>query len=158
MAGGNPENGHCVRAREWSSLALDGELSELESQLLARHLAVCLECHEFERRLRTATEALRALPPEPPSGIVRLPVRRAPFPVRHRRVVVGIAAVVAAATLGSLVGSELQPPAERQSAPLASQVSLFSRDLDQLRQLPRTPHIPPFPRRSVPGGPSEHLI
>jgi anti-sigma factor RsiW len=158
MAGGNPENGHCIRAREWSSLALDGELSELESELLERHLAVCPECHEFEHRLRTATELLRALPPEPPTAVVRLPAARAPFPVRHRRVVVGIAAVVAAATLGSLVGSELQRPAERRGAPQASQVSLFSTDLDQLRQLPRVPHLAPFPRRSLPGGPSEHLI
>ena len=158
MAGGNPENGHCIRAREWSSLALDGELSELESQLLERHLAVCPDCHEFERRLRTTTDLLRTVSPEAPATVIQLPGRRAPFPVRHRRAVVAVAAVVAAATLGSLVGSELQRPAQRASAPQASQVSLFSTDLDQLRQLPRTPHIPPFPRRSVPGGPSEHLI
>ena len=37
----------CDRAREWSSLRLDGELSELESALLEAHLKHCTACAAF---------------------------------------------------------------------------------------------------------------
>ena len=42
MAGDLPENGHCQRAREWSSLRADGELSGRVGRLVNRDLAKSL--------------------------------------------------------------------------------------------------------------------
>jgi anti-sigma factor RsiW len=157
MAGDLPENGLCLRAREWSSLRADGELSELESELLERHLAGCSDCAGFEARLQAVATTLRAAPLEQPRGRVSLPPRRRPAIPKQR--VLAIAAVIMATGVGALVGSSIQRPAPSVPGPsLAPQVSLLSRDLTQLRQLPRSPRVAPNPSRSVPGGPSEHLI
>jgi hypothetical protein len=68
-----------------------------------------------------------------------------------------VAGVVAAAALGSLVGSTLDRPAPKAQKP-AAQVSLLTRDVSQLRQLPRNrPTAPAAPARE-PGGPPEGII
>jgi hypothetical protein len=156
MAGDLPENGHCLRAREWSSLRADGELSELESELLERHLAGCSVCADFEARLRAVTRTLRTTPVERPGTVLELP-RPSRLAIPRQRVL-ALAAVIMAAGVGALVGSSFQPPAPSAPAPVSAQVSLLSRDLIQLRQLPRSRHLAPNPSRSVPGGPPEHLI
>jgi len=38
----------CERSREWISLWLDGELSELAEKMLQSHLARCAACRTFE--------------------------------------------------------------------------------------------------------------
>ena len=156
MAGDLPENGHCQRAREWSSLRADGELSELESELLERHLAGCSECAGFEARLSAVTRTLRTTPVERSGVVIELP-RPSRLAIPRQRVL-AVAAVIMAAGVGALVGSSFQRPAPAAPAPVSAQVSLLSRDLTQLRQLPRSRHLAPNPSRSVPGGPPEHLI
>ena len=81
----------CERARRWSSLSADAELSQLEARLLAAHLESCAACRRFAFDLRGIAAALRAAPPEPSAG-VRLPAR-----ARTPRA--GIAVVFAVASL-----------------------------------------------------------
>ena len=61
-----PRNGRCERARQWASLRIDGELSELEDALLEKHLEGCVSCSAFAIRLAATTEAVRAAPQEQP--------------------------------------------------------------------------------------------
>ena len=144
----------CDRARQWSSLRLDGELSELESVLLDKHLETCGACLSFDRRLHTATTTLRLTPPEPPRTPIELPERPVAFPVRRRLV---IAAIAAALALGSVVGSTLHRPAPDTSTPVP-QVSMLTRDMSQLREIPRGKRVaPPAPAHDT-GGPPEGLI
>ena len=77
MAGKDPliQGGICDRAREWTSLRLDGELSPLEDELLQRHLEVCDECRAFEYDVRWATDVLRLTPQERPSQRLRVSAR-----------------------------------------------------------------------------------
>ena len=104
----SPRDGRCERARQWASLRLDGELSELEDALLEQHLEGCASCSAFAVRLAATTEAVRAVPLERPEisyprferPVIRLPVGRR----------VAIVAVAAAAALGAFVGSSLQTP------------------------------------------------
>ena len=50
----------CERSREWISLRLDGELSELAEKMLESHLARCAACHyPLERWPLTADEMRR---------------------------------------------------------------------------------------------------
>ncbi len=52
----------CERAREWTSLRLDGELSELEQVLLASHLDRCAGCSAYAAGVSAVTEgSARAL-------------------------------------------------------------------------------------------------
>jgi anti-sigma factor RsiW len=139
----------CERAREWSSLRLDGELSVLEEELLERHLGTCELCADFEDAMRATAGAMRSAPVERPSRRTRIPARRAAgFTMQRRRTAVVAAAALA---LGALVGSYLDRP--RQPAPVdgGSQVSLLSRDVNQLRDLPR--EAPPARQAPVPSGP-----
>ncbi|MCS7006424.1 MAG: zf-HC2 domain-containing protein [Thermoleophilia bacterium] len=85
----------CARTREHVSLALDGELSELEWRLLEAHLARCATCAAYAREVVAFTEQLRA---SPPALLSRPIVVR-----RYRRPVPGRLQVVAAAVLASLV-------------------------------------------------------
>ncbi len=104
----SPRDGRCERARQWASLRVDGELSELEDALLEQHLEGCASCSAFAVRLAATTEAVRAVPLERPEisyprferPVIRLPVGRR----------VAIVAVAAAAALGAFVGSSLQKP------------------------------------------------
>jgi anti-sigma factor RsiW len=156
MAGADFPRGetHCDRARQWSSLRLDGELSELECALLDKHLETCGACLAFDQRLDAAARTLRLAPPEPLLVPIRLPERRVALPLRRRLVVAGIAAALA---LGSVVGSSLHRPAPDTSTP-APQVSLLTRDMTQLREIPRGKRVSPPAPAHEPGGPPEGLI
>jgi Putative zinc-finger len=145
----------CKRAREWSSLRVDDELSELEDVLLEKHLGECADCRWFEADLHSAAHVLRASPAEAPVVAFRVPARPAVrFPVSGR---LAVAAVAVAAVLGSLVGSTLDRSStlHRQRAP---QVSWLTHDLSQLRQLPRQQQIKPVAPRHGTGGPPEGII
>jgi anti-sigma factor RsiW len=54
----------CERGREWISLRLDGELSELAEKMLESHLARCAGCRAFEADAVTATRLIRSTPLE----------------------------------------------------------------------------------------------
>jgi hypothetical protein len=150
------ENTRCDRARQWSSLRLDGELSELESVLLDKHLEMCGGCLAFDQRLHAAARTLRLTPPEAPLAPIQpeLPERRVAFPVGRRLMVAAIAAALA---LGSVVGSSLHRPAPDTSIP-APQVSLLTRDMSQLREIPRGKRVSPSAPAHDTGGPPEGLI
>jgi anti-sigma factor RsiW len=110
----------CDRAREWVSLELDAELSELEHALLRRHLARCPRCAASARAARAATGALRAASLERPTLVVTLPRRPRERRLAGRRTIqlcTAAAAVAAAVGLGTLAGSLTSSPhAVRASA------------------------------------------
>ena len=145
----------CDRVRELVSASLDGELSELEGALLEKHLETCGSCMAFDGRLTATALSLRTAPPEPPRIRFQIPKRtRVSFPASRR---VAVAAIAAALALGSLVGSMLHRPAANP-APEGPQISFLTRDVSQLRQIPRGTHIaPPAPARD-PGEPPEGII
>lgn len=136
--------GRCDRARQWSSLRADGELSELEAVLLEKHLGSCGDCADYDARLRSTAELLRTAPAESAPLRFEIPAPRAVrFPLSRR---LAVAAIAVAAAAGSLVGSTLQRPANRPEAP-APKVAVLTgtRDLDLLRQLPRQQRVTPRP-------------
>ena len=112
----------CDRTRAQVSLALDGELSQVERALLRAHVGRCTDCAAYARDLDGLTQELRAAPLQRPRG--RVPTCRR----RHgaRRLQLGlVAAVVAlAAGLGSLAGSltahSAVSPVARAGSPPAS--------------------------------------
>ena len=65
----------CDRARQWASLELDGELSELEQLGLRSHLAGCAECAPVVADMRRIALELRGLPLEQPRAAIVLPAR-----------------------------------------------------------------------------------
>ena len=52
----------CERGREWISLRLDGELSDLAQKMLDSHLARCAECSAFEQHVSEIALQLRTAP------------------------------------------------------------------------------------------------
>jgi anti-sigma factor RsiW len=90
--------GHCDRARQWASTAVDGELSTFERALLSDHLERCSVCRDFSRDVHGLTMALRAAPQEPFQGVVIGRVRRH---VRLRLAPAAAAMAIAAVGLGS---------------------------------------------------------
>jgi ferric-dicitrate binding protein FerR (iron transport regulator) len=151
----SPRNGRCERARQWASLRLDGELSELEDALLEQHLEGCASCSAFAGRLAATTEAVRAVPLERPDishprferPVIRLPVGRR----------VAIVAVAAAAALGAFVGSSLQKPSPAPAPSGGPQLS-FRTDQNLLRQLPHQTKQPAPTPNHVPGQPPEGFV
>src|SRR6266540_3353743 len=97
----------CDRAREYSSRALDGELSDFERALLETHLERCGACRAYSIELAEIVTRLRVALPHP----ISLP------PARRRaraRVLQGAAAVAAAAVAATagLAGSLQSHPTQ----------------------------------------------
>lgn len=92
----------CDRAREWSSLALDGELSGFEQALLDAHLDRCADCRAFVTDVGDATGLLRASVPERPSAPISIPGRLRPQ--THVRNVLALAAAASVFVTAGLVG------------------------------------------------------
>ena len=92
-------SGHSVlreRSREWISLRLDGELSELAEKMLESHLARCAACRTFESDVELTSRLVRTAPLERPEHPIALPRgRRMLF-----RPVGAVAATAAAVALG----------------------------------------------------------
>jgi anti-sigma factor RsiW len=158
MAGREPVSTsvRCERARQWTSLRLDGELSALEDQLLERHLATCASCHAFAARVEAGTALLRGAPPETPRRRFRaLPARTVRLFGARRTALVAAVALVLGAVTGSLLHRSPEAPAPSRP----QQFSLLSRDVKQLRQLPRVKErTTPAPQRSGPPNPPEGVI
>lgn len=89
----------CDRVRAQVSLGLDGELSQLESRMMAAHLARCSDCAAFEADVVRITERLRAAPLEQLEHPI---VIRGPRRVSVTRVQIAAAAALAVAVLGAV--------------------------------------------------------
>jgi predicted anti-sigma-YlaC factor YlaD len=139
----------CERARSLASLALDGELSEVDEARLAAHVRVCRECERRVDDIRALTEALRAAPLEEPARRVVVP-KRMPRPARARHLVArgALAATLAAAAagLGVLAGSVGREPA--REAPAGPEIALLD-ERREVRELNRT-KSPPRVEREAP--------
>lgn len=99
----------CDRVRAQISLRLDGELSQLESRMLASHLDRCPECSAYESEVVALTTALRSAPLAPLPHPIVVRWRRRASVVRMQ---VGVAAAVAIAVVGAttqIVASENEP-------------------------------------------------
>ena len=67
----------CERSREWISLRLDGELSELAEKMLESHLVRCAACRTFESDVEVTSRLVRTAPLEQPEQPIALPrIRR----------------------------------------------------------------------------------
>jgi predicted anti-sigma-YlaC factor YlaD len=130
-----PQPHTCDRAREWISLRLDDEISELEDALLEAHLRRCAGCREYEASVRGAVVALRARPLERmDQPIVVSRRRRAPLrPAAVARVAAVVAAVVGVTTVLSTQAAK--GPASHGSSPLPVASVPDGQDLKQLRTL-----------------------
>jgi predicted anti-sigma-YlaC factor YlaD len=127
----------CERARNWASLRVDDELSELESALLDAHLARCAECTAFALEVQDIAAALRTAPvewPEPVVLDVARQIRRRRTPARLVQTAAAATLVVAAALAGSVLGIA-RPGSGSAGRPVAMVAANESGD--QLRRLRR---------------------
>jgi predicted anti-sigma-YlaC factor YlaD len=122
----------CERARASVSLALDGELSELESLELDRHLLACDRCADFAARAAVVVDAIRSTPCELPRRSFEVAEKRRR--TRPTIVIAAAVAVVVAASAGALVGtlrsssSVAGPQQLRPAPPVALQFAVPVRD------------------------------
>lgn len=137
----------CERAQSLASLALDGELTEVDELRLEAHLRECAVCALHVREVRALTTALRAAPLE--SWGRRFEHPRRPAAASRRRTLVLRGAVAASlvalsAGLGVFAGSLAREPAEpTRTAPPAPEVALLERsEARELRDLRRVKEPP----------------
>jgi predicted anti-sigma-YlaC factor YlaD len=98
---GAPKAG-CERAREWISLDVDEELSELGRARLRAHLARCPACARAARELRALAAMLADAPLEEPVLALELRGRRRVGLARIYAAAVVVAAAAACALAGPL--------------------------------------------------------
>src|SRR5438105_871640 len=146
----------CERAMQWSSLALDGELSQLEQTALSRHLSGCARCRESSAEIEAFTGLLR----DEPLVLLGHEVVAHVAPRARRRIVRGavaslaFAAVVAASVLGVVgfpgSGSGAQSALSFQSqADQQRFASVEARRLEPVVFLVVTPAVPSFASRAL---------
>ena len=130
-----PQPHTCDRAREWISLRLDDEISELEDALLETHLRRCGACREYEASVRGAVLALRARPPEHMDQPIVVSGRRRALlrPAAVARVAAVVAAVVGVTTVLSTQAAKGPASHRSNTVPVASVPD--DQDLKQLRTL-----------------------
>jgi predicted anti-sigma-YlaC factor YlaD len=134
-------NLQCRRTRELVSLALDGELSELDAARLEAHLAGCTACRQLEVELAGLTFALRGAPLEQLSHPVSLP-QRVRWSLRPLQVGAAAAAIAVAAGLAGVVGTvrshSAQPKFVRGTSGPADRIDI----LRAIRRSELTPRPP----------------
>jgi predicted anti-sigma-YlaC factor YlaD len=109
----------CERGREWISLRLDGELSELAQKMLDSHLARCPECREFEQQVSAIALQLRAAPLEQVERPVEIVGGRFRVPARLWSLGAAAASVAAAAVgVVGFINLGSSSPLQAGSAPL----------------------------------------
>ena len=130
-----PQPHTCDRAREWVSLRLDDEISELEDALLEAHVHRCGACREYEATVRGAVLAVRARPLERMNEPIVVTGRRRPMlrPAAVARVAAVVAAVVGVTTVLSTQAAKGPAAHGSSSIPVASVPD--DQDLKQLRAL-----------------------
>jgi predicted anti-sigma-YlaC factor YlaD len=132
----------CERAREWASLRLDSELSELESALLDSHLRRCAACADYSAEIGVITAQIRAAELEPLVRPTVLPLRRR-FGWAGGALQAGAASaalIVATVALTTQVGSTGSSPSGVANAgrlPLSAITSGPNSVNDALIRLPR---------------------
>jgi predicted anti-sigma-YlaC factor YlaD len=128
----------CERARNWISLDLDAELSELEGAMLRAHVARCAPCAAYQSEVTALTYRLRLAPLEPLLAPVVLPSRRRSV---SRALQVGAAAAVAvvATGIGALLASSPPPASLTAPVPKPTETQLLTAYLDAPRGLPQHP-------------------
>jgi len=135
----------CDRAREYSSRALDGELSDFERALLETHLERCGACRAYSVELAEIVTRLRVAPLEALPHPISLP------PARRRaraRVLQGAAAVAAAAVAvtAGLAGSlQSHPTQARPNLNLEAMIRAndhHSHDVQLLHQIRTKGNMP----------------
>jgi hypothetical protein len=143
----------CERARNWVSLDLDDELSELETAMLRAHTARCVPCAAFQAETAALTCRLRLAPLEPMPAPIVLPTRRRSV---SRIAQVGAAAAVAvvAAGIGTMLSTS--ETAVTASAPFQrpTEAQLIVTYLDAPQGLPQRPPFVFRPRIGLDPGPS----
>ena len=137
----------CERARTQLSARADGELSELESADVARHLAACSSCRAFEADLGALSGALRSAELERPDFPIFVP-RRRPLTLARFQLAAAAAAMltlVAGASLrGGLGGHELSSAGLVNVSPRPAYLDSASyeqRLIDQAREAHNRPHM-----------------
>jgi predicted anti-sigma-YlaC factor YlaD len=90
----------CERATQWTSLDLDGELSELERAALHRHLERCGGCRAASAALGSFTSLLREAPLAEPSRPVVVAVTGRVRLRATRRAALAVLAAATAAAVG----------------------------------------------------------
>jgi predicted anti-sigma-YlaC factor YlaD len=139
----------CERARSWSSLRADRELSELESALLDNHLGRCRSCRAFARGIEDVSAALAAARLERPAPLALLLPRRRHGPWLQSAaastlvVVAGVAALVGGVTRHG-APTEIKPVAMLQSAETPNELRELRRAtlIFQPRPVPRNRQDP----------------
>src|SRR5437763_7938124 len=131
----------CDRAREALSLALDGELSELEHARLDLHLDRCPACRAFESQTSAVSSVLREATLEQMSVPIVLPRARRLSVARMLQAGAAAVAVALVAALSTVQGIGQRESASRvQSFKLSPTASLGHDDeLALIRELPPTP-------------------
>lgn len=134
----------CERARQWASLRVDGELSELESALLDAHLGRCEACSAFTREAEGIAATLRSAALERPAPIVLdLPRRRrGRTPARVLQAAAAATLVLVAAGLGSALGVANRGPQSRAVVRHTAMVAMED-NANRLRQLRRPALVGP---------------
>lgn len=134
-------SGRCERAREYASLALDGELSQFEHALLRAHLESCAGCRSYNSGLVATTERLRNAPLERLARPISLPSRQR---VSFRSVQAGLAAalVVTAIGLGGLLSTLGSSESVGPQAPLPDMSERREmRDINRIRLQEVATHV-----------------
>jgi predicted anti-sigma-YlaC factor YlaD len=142
-------NFQCRRTRELVSLALDGELSELDAVRLDAHLVGCAACRELEHELGGLTLALRAAPLEQLSHPITLP-QRMRWSLRPLQVGAAAAAVAIAAGLAGVVGTVRSHPTQPSYVRGTSEAA---DNLNVLRTIRRADMTTPLPVGQAGGRP-----
>jgi anti-sigma factor RsiW len=137
-------SGRCERAREYASLALDGELSQFEHALLRAHLETCAGCRSYNGGLVATTERLRNAPLERLDRPISLPSRQR---VSFRSVQAGLAAalVVTAIGLGGLLSTLSSSDSVRPVTQVSDDMSerREMRDINRARLQEIATHVTP---------------
>jgi anti-sigma factor RsiW len=141
----------CERGREWISLRLDGELSELAEKMLESHLARCAGCRAFEADVVGTTELIRSTPLEALEQPLSLPRGRRLL-LTTRRI---SAAAAAAAVMVLGIGAFLNMPSagSNASGPPVHVVQSDNSDITQQRGVRATVLRPDALRVALTRGP-----
>jgi predicted anti-sigma-YlaC factor YlaD len=135
----------CERSREWISLRLDGELSELAEKMLESHLARCAGCRAFESDAAATTLLVRTASLELPEQPIALPRSRR---LAFMRPAGAVAATAAAVALGLAAFLNL-PSSGTLAAPVIRSANADNSDLQLQRGMraallrPDSSELPP---------------
>jgi anti-sigma factor RsiW len=142
----------CDRGREWISLRLDGELSELAQKMLDSHLPRCGDCRAFQEQVEGVAFQLRAAPLQQLERPIEITHRRRSMPVPVWSMGAAAASVAAAAvgivgfvSLPSSTSISNAAPLVVVAAPSGNEDLRFYREMRAAGLKPVV--LPPRPRR-----------